>query len=323
MAVNWLEKQGFKIFWNRSVMKNGSIRRWVPLIAVAYVAVILLLQAWGFTGAADGLRSLGGAIDLESKSPVSGAEIGAAAAMLAGVVLKILRVLNLIGPIDSRVENPSRFDKPLVLAFLLLLPAFASAGEQFGVTNLDITTPRGKRPFTASFETGLASTWTNGVKDERAAVIAFADVPYKRGGSATRIDIAGSRGQQTVDLSNPQTFRSAEILTALYFEALSGVDAICFGGVGLSIEGSKGAPLDTRMYTGGCGVRVRAFKQTLLAGWGQRGSIQGQGFLGSLHLTKGDKTRVHIDGAIRARSLVTGRRPWELRSSATVVVWKR
>lgn len=212
------------------------------------------------------------------------------------------------------------------LAFLfafLLLPAFAHASErQFGLTTLDLT-PRTPRPFTASFETGVASTWTNGVKDERAAVIAFADIPYKRGGSATRIDIAGSRGQQTVDLSNPQTFRSAEILTALYFEALSGVDAICFGGVGLSIEGSNGAPLDTRMYTGGCGVRVRAFKQALLAGWGQRGSIQGQGFLGSLHLTKGDKTRVHIDGAIRARSLVTGRRPWELRSSATVVVWKR
>ena len=311
MGFNWIEKQALGLAW-RKYMKLETFRRWLPLIGSLFLGAHTLVHELGYAQADRALSQINATVPIAEQSVISSAEVreayaktAAAISVLSGVVYKLSKV---IVPI---VASFSKKGAVGLLAFMMTLPA-ALAGAQDN-----------KRPISLAFETGVASTWTSGVKDERAAVIALADLPFKRGGSATRIDIAGSRGQQTVDLSKPQTFRSAEILTALYYETLGGVDAICFGGVGLSIEGSQGAPLDTRMYTGGCGTRVRAFNQSLLVGWAKRGSIQGQGFVGSLTLTKRDKVRVHIDGAMRARSLATGRRPWELRTSTTIVAWKR
>lgn len=72
----------------------NKFKRFVPLVAVAYTAAIVILQAWGQNDLANSLKSIGGLVNLDSFSTVSGPELTAAGAMLAGVVLKVLSLVN-------------------------------------------------------------------------------------------------------------------------------------------------------------------------------------------------------------------------------------
>lgn len=74
-----------------------KFQRFVPLIAVVYIAALTIARAFGLDGVADGLSSVGGLIGLEALSPVSGAELAAAAAALGGVILKVYNLVNAIG----------------------------------------------------------------------------------------------------------------------------------------------------------------------------------------------------------------------------------
>jgi hypothetical protein len=63
---------------------------------VVYIAALTICRAFGLDGIADGLSSVGGLIGLEALSPVSGAELTAAAAALGGVILKVYALVNRI-----------------------------------------------------------------------------------------------------------------------------------------------------------------------------------------------------------------------------------
>lgn len=286
--------------------KDRAMNNYEPLKSLkAGVTQILTLVLTAVIAAVYGVLSDSEAIKkLLLGAGVNEAYVGVILLVLAGA-LRVAQNWYKHSP-SSPAKTPTSL-VGLVAIFLIASPANAQANA--------------KRGFSLSLETGLAATWTEGVKDERAGVIITADLPVKRGGIATRIDIAGSRGQTAVDLTNPSTFRSTEILSALYYEAKGGVDAICFGGVSYSLEGTQGRPVDGRMYTGGCGGRVRLAGHSLVLGYGQRGAINGRGLLGSLTVRKGEKGRMHVDGALAERNDPVRGRAWELRSSVTYVPW--
>jgi hypothetical protein len=91
--VNIIEKQVVKLVWRR-FMKN--FKRFVPLVAVVYIAALTIARSFGLDGVVSGLSSVGGLIGLEAMSPVSGAELTAAAAALGGVILKVYALVNSI-----------------------------------------------------------------------------------------------------------------------------------------------------------------------------------------------------------------------------------
>jgi len=74
-----------------------KFQRFIPLVAVVYMAALTIARAYGANGVADGLSSVGGLIGLDALSPVSGAELTAAAAALGGVILKVYALVNRIG----------------------------------------------------------------------------------------------------------------------------------------------------------------------------------------------------------------------------------
>ena len=67
-------------------------KRYAPLAGVAYIAAVTIGQAWGVDMSQ--VQTIGGLLQLDAASPVSAAELTAAAAALTGVVLKILSVVN-------------------------------------------------------------------------------------------------------------------------------------------------------------------------------------------------------------------------------------
>ena len=74
-----------------------QFQRFVPLVAVVYIAALTIARAYGANSIADGLSSVGGLIGLDALSPVSGAEFTAAAAALGGVIIKVYNLVNAIG----------------------------------------------------------------------------------------------------------------------------------------------------------------------------------------------------------------------------------
>jgi len=74
-----------------------QFQRFVPLVAVVYIAALTIARAFGADGIADGLSSVGGLIGIEAMSPVSAAELTAAAAALGGGLIKVYNLVNSIG----------------------------------------------------------------------------------------------------------------------------------------------------------------------------------------------------------------------------------
>jgi hypothetical protein len=87
--VNVLERGFAKLVYRRLEGKMPALKRYAPLVGSAVLAVVVLLRTLGYPELALALESLGGAIGLDEKSPVGYAELAAAGAALAGVVLKI------------------------------------------------------------------------------------------------------------------------------------------------------------------------------------------------------------------------------------------
>lgn len=73
-------------------MKN--FKRFVPLVAVVYIAALTIARSFGLESVASSLSSIGGLVGIEAMSPVSGAELTAAAAALGGVILKVYNLVN-------------------------------------------------------------------------------------------------------------------------------------------------------------------------------------------------------------------------------------
>ena len=94
--MNWFERQGFKFIWRRMETKMPflpALKRYLPLVGVAFIGVTTLLQYLGLESAASALSTLGGLLGANEASPVTGAEFAAAAAAVSGVVLKVLSLL--------------------------------------------------------------------------------------------------------------------------------------------------------------------------------------------------------------------------------------
>lgn len=92
--MNIVEREALKYVWRKKIMKN--FKRFVPLIAVVYISALTVARAFGLEGFASALSSVGGLVGLDSMSPVSGAELTAAAAALGGVILKVYALVNSI-----------------------------------------------------------------------------------------------------------------------------------------------------------------------------------------------------------------------------------
>lgn len=66
-----------------------SIKRWAPLIGSAVLVLAVVLRTFGLTDVSTLLESFTGVVGLDEQSPVSGAEIAAAALAVTGIFLKI------------------------------------------------------------------------------------------------------------------------------------------------------------------------------------------------------------------------------------------
>ena len=69
-----------------------NVKRWAPLIGSGVLVAAVVLRTFGLTDIATLLESLTGVVGLDEASPVSGAELAAAAAAMAGIVLKLVSV---------------------------------------------------------------------------------------------------------------------------------------------------------------------------------------------------------------------------------------
>jgi len=67
-----------------------TIKRYLPLIATAFLALAVGLRAFGMEEAARAVETLGGLVGMTSSPAVSYAELVAAGAAAAGVTLKIV-----------------------------------------------------------------------------------------------------------------------------------------------------------------------------------------------------------------------------------------
>ena len=90
MALSWYEKLVVKLGWGRLNSMFPILKRYLPLIGVAFFVATVALRFAGQNEAADTLLGVGGAIGANDASPVSLAELTAAVTAGAGVVLKVI-----------------------------------------------------------------------------------------------------------------------------------------------------------------------------------------------------------------------------------------
>jgi uncharacterized membrane protein len=88
MDLGLIEKAGLKGFgWRLKRMKQ--VKRWLPLIGTAILALAVALRAFGQEDAARAVEQLGGLIGLTGAPTVGMAELLAASAAVTGIVLKV------------------------------------------------------------------------------------------------------------------------------------------------------------------------------------------------------------------------------------------
>jgi len=90
--VNWIERKYLQFGWSRLEKRMPNVKRWAPLIGSGVLVAAVVLRTFGLTDIATLLESLTGVVGLDEASPVSGAELAAAAAAMAGIVLKLVSV---------------------------------------------------------------------------------------------------------------------------------------------------------------------------------------------------------------------------------------
>jgi hypothetical protein len=100
MGLNFVERLVLKHYWSIT-MKN--FKRWVPLIAVTFLALHTLAHDLGYHTADATLTTISGVIPIEDQSPVPAADLAdaigkltAAVAALAGVGMKVKSILDAI-----------------------------------------------------------------------------------------------------------------------------------------------------------------------------------------------------------------------------------
>jgi hypothetical protein len=100
-----------------------------------------------------------------------------------------------------------------------------------------------------SLYTGALSVLTRGESREYIAARLTASGPIAKGVSGfARADITGTQDGGGLDLKDPQTFRSVELMSGLRYP-VGPFDAGAVAGVTYSIEGDQGKPIDPRLFT--------------------------------------------------------------------------
>lgn len=280
--MNWFEKQGFKIFWRKNVMNSGTVRRWLPLIAVAYIAVIIIAQALGFTEFAAAVRNVGSLVGIESHSPISPTEFAAAVAALSGVVLKVLRTFNLIKAAETAAKSAPG---PIVL-LLMLLPSMAFAQEP-------TPTPE---PDSIRFSTGGTRFYTPGQGDEtemEGQLLGIVHVPGKLVAEGFGRYTRTQGTEAAAGGLDVKSFRSIIADLKLRRQVFSGwvrTWALCLAGVSWSRDKAFN-PSDPNVWAVGCGAKLESVKGSFSSVIGHNGSVGGRAVFGQLTINQGERVR--------------------------------
>ena len=87
--MNVLERTLVKLAWKRAEGKMGDkFKRYLPLVGSVVLVAVVALRWLGYGDAAAAIESVGGAVGVTNQSEVGVGELTAAAATLAGLVLK-------------------------------------------------------------------------------------------------------------------------------------------------------------------------------------------------------------------------------------------
>ena len=87
--MNLIERKAVQVAFYFLKRKMPHVKRYAPLIGSALLVASVVLRALGNMDAADAVDAIGKATGVSAQSPVSAVEFGAAAAALAGIVLKL------------------------------------------------------------------------------------------------------------------------------------------------------------------------------------------------------------------------------------------
>lgn len=266
-------------------MNAPNIRRYVPLLSVLYVCVCVILEFLGYAQTAAALKSLGGMIDLESYSAVSPTEFLTAIGGVAGVFIKIRRVIAKVKNDDGSIK-PRPVGPAIALAAFALLPTVAIAQDP-------MPSPTPKNAVTLS--TGYMRFVTPGVRDAEdleAHLEARVHTPAK---TITEAFVRWTRTQGAAEgiagLLDPKTFASVTAEISVSRPLNSYFDASCASGVSWNRDGEFD-PRDPRLYTLGCGGRIRIDGKGSLSGYGgHNGTVGGWAAWGKLVIRQTDKVR--------------------------------
>lgn len=261
-------------------MKLDSFRRWVPLLAVLFLAARIIARAMGRDDIDAGLLAFGNLLGLEAFSPVDFAELSAAFAAAAGVVLKIAAVIrnamggpggNATGDQEGAVGHPRVIAPAIIL--LALLPSLATAQE---------STPSPPPAVEITLHGGAMQTAERGQPDKRDFVYRLSvTVPAPSGLTLFgRADY--TRTQDGGDLIDPKTFRSVEGLVGARKDVGAGFAVTAFCGATWNRDAHV-EPTDPRLYTAALGFRYSVpGRGYVVAAVGHHGPVGGSALLGSI-----------------------------------------
>lgn len=247
-------------------MKTDNFRRWVPLLGVVYVTALVFSEAFGITSLNSTLKAIGGVIDLGGYSPVSAAELAAAVAAAAGVILKIKAELD-------KIKGPK---PPAAVLILALLPSSVSAQEP-------APTPK-PAGVTVTLHGGAMQFAERGAPDRRDFVYRLTlTVPAPAGTTIfARADY--TRTQDGGDLLDPKTFRSVEGFAGARKPIGANLDALAMAGVSWDRDANV-TPADPRLYTVAGGLRLNVpGRGYAVAAIAHHGPVGGAAALGSIVL---------------------------------------
>jgi hypothetical protein len=126
--VNWIERQAARLGWKHLEGKMGAnLKRWVPVIGTAGLALSVILRMLGKTAAADAIGGFVDATGIGAQSGVSVSELTLAIGAACGVGLKLYsQIRKALGKDGPTSIDPKRFGGAALVA-LVLLPGLVFA----------------------------------------------------------------------------------------------------------------------------------------------------------------------------------------------------
>jgi hypothetical protein len=175
--------------------------------------------------------------------------------------------------------------------------------------------------FTASLYTGTVGVITRGERREFISARGSVTARLAAGVSGfVRGDLTGAQDGGGLDLRDPKTFRTVEVVGGLY-RKVGPVEATALAGATYSVEGDHGKPIDARLFTLAALARI-GFGDGGYAygGVGHHGPVGGPALLAAASVPiKGGAYSV-FDFAFPLQRTVFAEKAWVLKVGASVRV---